>query len=417
MKNLILTFLILISTIVFSQDAEQVRINEIDEKIKTAITNEDYALAAKLKEEKEYRLKIKTAVDNGDYEEAAKIKKELEAFMEGKDVNENSSDIKPSVTPNKISVADLNLKVGSMQSEEFLYGFAKGDKIILSFTEETGKELKEIEVHKYSGSSKFQSFKISSISEKIIEVQETGIFVFRFSNGSISKRVCDIKLARIPAKEETAKFNTAVYWKTVYDTTYYTEDEKYLISKDTVIHNITDQTAKVHSSTNLNGNKTSFNFSLPRNTVSWSYYVGVNQAGQKALEDASAVLAEKAAPLVSKIPGYGPLAALALGSTSYITKLQSGEDIDFYIVDGNNVNLFLGGSAFRYYKKGKVINDFSKMSKPLKGSYHFCFMNDNAITGVTVVVKITAISVTENWGKRPVEKMKVDSREIPYLKN
>ena len=173
----------------------------------------------------------------------------------------------------------------------------------------------------------------------------------------------------------------------------------------------------MHSSTNANGNKTTFNFTLPANTVSWSYYVGVDQAGQDAFNKATKELSQKATPLVSSIPGYGPLAALALGSTSYIAQLQSGEDIDYYICDGNNVNLFLSGQAFYYIKKGKVINESARMTTNLKGSYHFCLSNDNAVTGVTVVVKVTAISVTENWGTRPVEKMKVTSWEEPYLKN
>jgi len=37
------------------------------------------------------------------------------------------------------------------------------------------------------------------------------------------------------------------------------------------------------------------------------------------------------------------MAALALGGFSYLSTLQSGEDIDFYILQGNNVNLFLAG--------------------------------------------------------------------------
>ena len=93
----------------------------------------------------------------------------------------------------KVSVADLNMKIGAMKTEEFLYGFAKGDKIVFSLSEETGKELKEIEILKYSGSSKFKAFKKAKISDKIIEVQETGIFIFRLSNNTMSKRVCKIK--------------------------------------------------------------------------------------------------------------------------------------------------------------------------------------------------------------------------------
>lgn len=112
------------------------------------------------------------------------------------------------------------------------------------------------------------------------------------------------------------------------------------------------------------------------------------------------------------------MAALALGSTSYITQLQTGEDVDYYIVAGNNSNLFLAGSQFYFLKKGgKVINDFSRMTAPLKGSYYFCLSNDNAITGITVTVKITAIQVKEIWDTRPIQKMKVVLREEPFLKN
>lgn len=317
---------------------------------------------------------------------------------------------------NPIDVADNTLKVGAFGEEVFYYGFAEGDQLIFNFEEVKGKELKEVEIIELPSSSKFMDYKTKKIENKIINITTTGIYKFRFSNSAMSGRICKVKIQRIPADESTKNFNTSVYWKTVYDTTYTTVQEKYLISKDTVVHNITDRVAKVHSTTNVNGNKTTFNFTLPANTVSWSYYVGVDQAGQEAYQQATKEIASKAAPLVSKIPGYGPLAALALGSTSYISQLQKGEDIDYYICDGNNVNLFLGGQAFYYIKKGKVINDFSRMTTNLKGTYHFCLSNDNAVTGVTVTVKVTAIAVTENWGTRPVEKMNVTSRQVPYLK-
>lgn len=318
---------------------------------------------------------------------------------------------------NPVDVADNTLKVAAFGEEVFFYGFAEGDQLIFNFEEVKGKEIKEVEIIELPSSSKFVDYKTKKIENKTINITTTGIYKFRFSNSAMSGRICKVKIQRIPADESTKNFNTSVYWKTVYDTTYTTVQEKYLISKDTVVHNITDQVAKVHSTTNVNGNKTTFNFTLPANTVSWSYYVGVDQAGQEAFQQATKEIASKAAPLVSKIPGYGPLAALALGSTSYITQLQKGEDIDYYICDGNNVNLFLGGLAFYYVKKAKVINDFSRMTTNLKGTYHFCFLNDNAVTGVTVTVKVTAIAVTENWGTRPIEKMNITSRQFPYLIN
>jgi hypothetical protein len=316
-----------------------------------------------------------------------------------------------------IDVAENTLKIGALGEEEFYYGFAEGDQIIFNFEELKGKELKEIEIIELPNSSKFMDYKSNKIENKTITISTTGIYKFRFSNSAMSGRICKVKIQRIPANESTKNFNTSVYWKTVNDTTFTTVEERYLISRDTVVHNITDQLAKVHSTTNANGNKTTFNFTLPPNTVSWSYYVGVDQAGQEAFDQAVKEITSKAAPVVSKFPGYGPLAALALGSASYISQIQQGEDIDYYICDRNNVNLFLSGQAFYYVKKGKVINDFSRMTTNLKGSYHFCLSNDNAITGVTVTVKVTAIAVTENFGTRPIEKMNVTSRQEAYLKN
>lgn len=317
----------------------------------------------------------------------------------------------------KIDVVESTFKIGSLGEEVFYYGFAEGDKIIFNFEELKGKELKEVEILELPSSSKFMEYKTVSIYDKELIVQKTGIYKFRFSNGSVSGRICKYKIQRIPAKDELKNFNTSVYWKTLYDTTYYTIQERYLISKDTAIHNITDQIAKVHSTTNSSGNKTTFNFTLPTNTIAWSYYIGVDQAGQDAFNKATKELTQKASPLISAIPGYGPLAALALGNTSYISQIQNGEDIDYYILDGTNTNLYQAGQPFYYIKRGKVLNESARMTTNLRGTYYFCLLNDNAVTGVTVVVKITAITVTENWGTRPVEKMNIISRQEPYLKN
>ena len=316
-----------------------------------------------------------------------------------------------------IIVAENTFKVAAFKEEVFYYGFAEGDQMIFNFDETSGKELKEIEISEMPLSQKFMDFKSSSIQNKILLINRTGIYKFRFSNNSVTSRICKILIQRIPKNEATKNFNTAVFWLKTNDTSYVTSYEKYLIGFDTTLYNLSDQVSKVHSKGNLNGNKTTFNFTLPENTVAWSYYIGVNQAGQKAYQAAAKLLATKAGPIISKIPGYGPAAALALGGISYLTLIQSGEDIDYYLVSGNNRNLFLTNKAFKYIKKGKVINDFSQMLTPLKGSYHICLLNDNAITGVTVAVKITAITVTQQWGERKLEKMIINTPETPYLKN
>lgn len=305
-----------------------------------------------------------------------------------------------------VDVAENTLKVGGLGEEVFYYGFAEGDQLVFNFQEVNGKELKELEIIELPSSSKFMDYKTKKIENKTLNITRTGIYKFRLSNSALTGRICKCKIQRIPTNETTKNFNTSVYWRTVYDTTYTTEQEKYLIKSDTTVSNLTDQVAKVHSQGNLNGNKTTFNFALPDNTVAWSYYIGVDQAGQQAYQDATKQLAKSSASILAKL---SPLASLALGGASYIAQLQSGEDIDFYIVNGANVNLFMGGQAFNYIKKGKVINDYSRMTSPLKGMYHVCLYNDNAVTGVNVTVKITAIIVNQQWGTRPIQKMHVAS--------
>jgi hypothetical protein len=316
-----------------------------------------------------------------------------------------------------VDVVENTLRVGGLSEEVLYYGFAEGDKLIFSFEEVNGKELKELEIIELPSSSKFMDYKTKKIENKTINITRTGVYKFRLSNAAIGGRICKVKIQRIPASDATKNFNSSVYWKTVYDTSYTTEQEKYLIRADTTISNLTDHVTKVHSKNNADGNKTTFNFNLPTNTVAWSYYIGVEQAGLQAYESAVNQLSSKAGPLVSKIPNYSPLAALALGSTSYLKAIQSAEDIDYYIVDGNNVNSFSAELQFSYIKKGKVFNDFSRMLSPLKGSYHFCFENDNVITGVSVAVKITAIIVTEQFGQRPIQKRHILSQQEAYLKN
>ena len=316
-----------------------------------------------------------------------------------------------------IDISETTVKINALSEEIFYYGFSEGDQLIFNFEEENGKELKELEITELPSSSRFMDYKTKKIENKTLQIPQTGIYKFRLSNSAIVGRICKVKIQRIPATEASKKFNTAVFWKTTYDTTYTAEQENYLIKSDTGVVNITDQVAKVHSSTNLDGNKTSFNFTLPKNTVVWSYYIGVDQGGQQAFANAMNKLSESAGPLIAEIPGYGPLAALALGSTSFLSVKQSGEDVDFYILNDANMGLYKSGQSFNYLKKGKVINDFSRMAAPISGELFVCLSNDNLITGISVAVKITAIVVNQEWGVRPIQKMHIKSQQVAYLKN
>ena len=316
-----------------------------------------------------------------------------------------------------IDIAENTLKVSPSGEEEFYYGLAEGDQLVFNFEETNRKELKELEIMYLPSHIIFKDYKTSVINNKILNITETGIYKFRFVNTNIlSGRICKFKLQRIPASEKTKKFNTTVYKRPGFDTTYYYESKKYL-KKDTANIEVVNQTAKVHSKMNFNSNKTITNFKLPDNTVSWSYYIGVDQAGQQAFEKATQQLVASSTPLILKLVGGNPLTALAMGFTSYLSQLQSGEDIDYYLTDGQNVTLFLNKKPFKAYKQGKIINDFSGMY-PIQGILSFCFSNDNAVSGVSVFVKVTAIQVNATWQTRQIRQMKISAgSEEMYLKN
>ena len=156
------------------------------------------------------------------------------------------------------------------------FGFAEGDRLIFSFEEANGKEMKEEEILEMPYSSKFMEYKTSKIENKTINVAKTAIYKFRFANSAILPRICKYKIQRIPAGAATQNFNTTVYFDEYNDTTYTNEVETFVDRSDTVISNFQDRTLKINEQTAPGSSKVTFNFVLSENTVAWSYYVFFN---------------------------------------------------------------------------------------------------------------------------------------------
>jgi len=315
-----------------------------------------------------------------------------------------------------VDVAETTLKVGLMGEEFFYLGFAEGDKMIFNFEEAGGKDLKEVEIMEVYGPFRFIEYKISKITDKTIAIPKTGIYKFRFTNGGIGVKMCKYKIQRIPASETTKKFNTTVYTHMVNDTTYIDVAEDVLAKTDTVITNFMDRTIRVNPTIAPAGNKANFNFTLPENTIAWSYYVTADKAGQQAYDDANKELLSISAPVTNKFPLYTVMSAIALKKDSSIKKLNTGEDIAYWILDGDNSALFSAGLQFRYIKKGKAINDYGRM-EPRKGNLFFCLSNDNPTEPVTVTVKITAVQANEKIEESQGKRMIVVPRSKMYLQN
>ncbi len=315
-----------------------------------------------------------------------------------------------------VTVAESTLKIGIMGEEFFFYGFAEGDQLIFSFEEANGKELKEVEIVELPSSSRFMEYKTKKIENKTLTVTRTGIYKFRFSNSGIAARLCKYKIQRIPASSKTQTFDCNVYVRDGYDTTYTTETEEFLSNADTVINNLQDRTTKVLPASAAPGNKACFNFILPENTVTWSYYLSVDAAGQKSYEEAMKKFSASHDYLVAKYQRQTPLLGLALGHEAFLEKTAGGMAIDYWIMEGDNAGLFLNAAQFRYMRKGKANNDFAKMDVR-KGSLNFCFSNNNPTEPLSVTVKITAVQVNQFIDTRPVKRIHVAPKKQMYLKN
>lgn len=315
-----------------------------------------------------------------------------------------------------VEVVESVVKVGIKAEESVFYGFAEGDEIIFSYEEANGKEMREVEIVEMPSTSRFMDYKTTKIDNKKIVVTKTGIYKFRFNNSAIFPRVCKYKIQRIPKGPETQNFNTTVYYDSYNDTTYTTEIENFIDKSDTIINNYQERTVKVNNLTAPGSSKLTFNFTLPENTVSWSYYITADKLGQQAYQNASRVLSSSEDSRVRKFTNYNPVAAVALESPSYLVKVDTGIHINYWIVENDNADLFITGAQFRFIKKGKVINDFDKM-EPRDRTFYFCLHNDYKEEPVSVSVKITAILINEKLSSRSVQRMHVKTISGMHLKN
>lgn len=317
----------------------------------------------------------------------------------------------------KISLLESTKKISPISEENIFIGLHAGDILILNIEELNSKELKEIELIEYPSNSKFHDYKTPRIDNKQITINNTGIYKIRIANSAVSGRVCRINLDRIPA-ENTQNFNTTVYWKTVTDTTFYTEKENYLINTDTTYSDFYSSTAFISSQNALNGNKNSqiISFDLPINTRSWSFYIGTGTEGKAEYERAQKQFVNSASKAALQIPGYGPMAALALTGASYINQVQGADNVKYWFLSSpEDVQRFNTDITFYQYKKGDIVNEASQMKSPLKGRIYIALLNDNSIDPINVMIKATAMIVKENWGERTVEKMNTTTKEVPFL--
>ena len=336
------------------------------------------------------------------------------------------------VAQDRIDVTEQTIKIKASDEEYLHFGFAAGDQLIFSFKEVDGKEVKEVEVIEYPSTSKFADFKTSKIAEKVFRVTKNSIYKFRFYNGSMTGRVCRIKIQRIPASDATLNFDTSVRWEVKSDTTWrtYTRDvvigydttrvqvlRRELVRVDTLVKPIFDKVLRVHSSTSGQSQFTYATVELPANiyepnrtaplmvieTLAWSYWLGVDQ---KALEDYNKTNDTMASGItqVGNLTGYGALASLAVTGISLFQSLRVGENVRFKFYG-------IQGTQAITIDEGNVISASGRNERITQGSFNIELYNDNLMQGLNVTIKMVAMQVSKTWADIP----KIEARVMPRI--
>lgn len=296
-----------------------------------------------------------------------------------------------------IDVVEKNIKIGGLSRETEYYGFAEGDKVIFNLTVENRKDLKDITISEYPNSVKFADHTIDKIQNKVLNISRKGVYVFEYYNSNISGRNITVKIQRVPKSEGTNFFNTNIKWVNKVDTTYTARENTYLVSSDTSLVDLIDSKVRVHSQTNMdNPNKTIVDFTVPTNTIKWTYWIGVGNEGQQAFQQDQANFSKSGTKIIGSI---NPLAGLAFGLIT-MTHANIGENVKYYFMPSwEDVQKFRAGQAFMQFKNGNVVTDFGLMNYATKKNekYYIGLENDNLIQGIDVNVKILAVVVNDKY--------------------
>ncbi len=317
----------------------------------------------------------------------------------------------------EITVAEGTLKIGGLTEENLYYGFAEGDQIVFSFEETKGKGLKEFEIIEYPSTSRFKDYESKIISDKTIIANNEGVFQFRFENTALTGRICKYKIVRIPGEEQFNNFNTSISWETIFDTSYTTTTERYLVKKEYIPKVIVPSTEYfINSGSNAffegGSSRITFPVNIPENAIEWYYVFSASR--EKSDIDNIKESFDLAGQLTSLIDQTG---ALEFG-INLLIQPPGGNVCDIYLLDYENSRLFDAKEPYSYYVDGSRENIMSGIIKIPSGrseKYYVGIKNPDDMYGIHVVIEVVAVLYSEEWEERTIQIPNVSSYQIPII--
>jgi hypothetical protein len=349
----------------------------------------------------------------------------------------------------KISVAELQLKIEGNTSEELMYGFATGDRVIVTMKAD-GASLGEVSILQYPDVLKYKGQNIKE-EKRDFTVTDKGVYVFRFNNITRGKRTLNVTIQRVPKDGVTKNFNTAVKWATVQDTawTAVTKDvvtgydslrvqktRKVVASEKRYEEIVLDKSQRVNAKTSFSDTKTSVEFELPANVitkdesrkvVAWAYWVGVGEESNEFWKQNRKAIVG----LVQGATSYftTPLGGLAAGAVTNLVMPVNGEDVTYALTNEQGLKLFMEAKPYKPFDSGKGIAAYKRFvdAKMLQGKFYMALANDNLVQPIDVNVKVSAImeqikykeekytdyDVKPRYEKKIVKEPQITSSKIP----
>jgi len=311
-----------------------------------------------------------------------------------------------------VLLTESTFTVRNSSSEEFYYGFAEGDQITFSVSV-SDNTIKGVDFYEYPSSTIFSQSNVGNIDNKTININHNGIYYFSFHQSGFlaGKRTCTLKATRLAANAKTAGFNTTVYWESKTDTVWYNEDEKYLINIDTLITQVADQAVTLKKKGKTD--RSMIMFSLPEKLDCWSIWIGTGKDATTNFANSEKQLAITH-PYVKK---YGLMTALALtGSASFVSEPGCKQVSYWFLTNQKDQQKFNTDSVKFLADKKMACLDYASRKDTLKGINYIGVYNENK-KSMEVFVKVASVRIVENWGTRSVRKFRIETKQIPYLKN
>lgn len=312
-----------------------------------------------------------------------------------------------------ITIIDTSFKLAILAEEIYYFGFAEGDQLVFSFEEQNGKDLKEVEIVEWPALSRFKEVKASSI-HKTLTIGSNSIYQFRFANSVLLYKICRLKIQRIP-KEANRNFNSTVYWRTVYDTTYRTIQPATAAAPYKTVSLIPPTIYHLQANLPENNPRLSVPVTLPDFTSEWYYQYAVTTDKRKSETLKSSL--QLAANLTQRISQAGGASFTA----DSLPVIAGTDSCRVYLLDQSNHQLFDSKQNFRHFREGTRENKNDGIVKIKIASFPNAFLgirNHNPNAGIYVALEAVAIIEPEERGQSAeTQSVSVKTKEEPYLKN